>query len=128
MRLSILQFATLLFAIVAVLLLTQPATAQVPDANSTTTTSTEDLTPQSAFDLLTSNANLGVPALTVSTDENGVQNYSVSIQILLLMTLLTLLPALLMMMTSFTRILVVFAILRKRLACNRPHQIKYYSA
>jgi len=127
-RLSILQFATLLFAIVAVLLLTQPATAQVPDANSTTTTSTEDLTPQSAFDLLTSNANLGVPALTVSTDENGVQNYSVSIQILLLMTLLTLLPALLMMMTSFTRILVVFAILRKRLACNRPHQIKYYSA
>ena len=119
MRLSTLQFATVLFAIIALLIISVPASAQVPDGSTTTTTSTEDLTPQSAFDLLTSNANLGVPALTVSTDENGLQSYSVSIQILLLMTLLTLLPALLMMMTSFTRILVVFAILRQALGLQQ---------
>ncbi len=119
MRLSTLQFATILFALVAVLLMAMPVSAQTPDGSTTTTASTEDLSPQSAFDLLTSNANLGVPALTVSTNENGTQNYSVSIQILLLMTLLTLLPALLMMMTSFTRILVVFAILRQALGLQQ---------
>ncbi|MEZ5527908.1 MAG: flagellar type III secretion system pore protein FliP [Gammaproteobacteria bacterium] len=69
--------------------------------------------------MLTSNTTLGVPALNVTTDENGVQNYSVSIQILLLMTVLTLLPALLMMMSSFTRILVVFAILRQALGLQQ---------
>ncbi|MCP5358177.1 MAG: flagellar type III secretion system pore protein FliP [Pseudomonadales bacterium] len=97
-----------------------PAHAQTPDNGSTvTTTSTTDLSPQRAFDMLTSNDTLGVPALTVTTDENGVQNYSVSIQILLLMTVLTLLPALLMMMSSFTRILVVFAILRQALGLQQ---------
>lgn len=119
MRLSTLQFATILLALTALLLMAVPASAQEPDAGTTTATSTSDLSPQYAFDMLTSNANLGVPALTVSTDENGLQNYSVSIQILLLMTLLTLLPALLMMMTSFTRILVVFAILRQALGLQQ---------
>lgn len=119
MRLSTLQFATILLALTALLLMAVPASAQAPDTGTTTTTSTSELGPQNAFDMLTSNANLGVPALTVSTDENGLQNYSVSIQILLLMTLLTLLPALLMMMTSFTRILVVFAILRQALGLQQ---------
>jgi len=118
-RLSTLQFATILLALTALLLMAVPASAQAPDTGTTTTTSTSELGPQNAFDMLTSNANLGVPALTVSTDENGLQNYSVSIQILLLMTLLTLLPALLMMMTSFTRILVVFAILRQALGLQQ---------
>lgn len=120
MRLNTLRFATLLLAIVAVVLWTIPASAQVPaDGSTVTTTSTTDLSPQNAFDMLASNSTLGVPALTVSTDENGVQNYSVSIQILLLMTALTVLPALLMMMTSFTRILVVFAILRQALGLQQ---------
>jgi flagellar biosynthetic protein FliP len=119
-RLSTLRFATLLLAIVAVVLWTIQASAQVPaDGSTVTTTSTTDLSPQNAFDMLASNSTLGVPALTVSTDENGVQNYSVSIQILLLMTALTVLPALLMMMTSFTRILVVFAILRQALGLQQ---------
>jgi flagellar biosynthetic protein FliP len=57
--------------------------------------------------------------MTVTTDANGAQNYTVSIQILMLMTALTLLPALLMMMTSFTRIIVVFAILRQALGLQQ---------
>ncbi len=62
---------------------------------------------------------VGVPALTVTTNPDGSQNYSVTIQILFLMTVLTLLPALLMMMTSFTRIIIVFAILRQALGLQQ---------
>jgi flagellar biosynthetic protein FliP len=56
----------------------------------------------------------GLPALTVK-GEGGTQTYSLSIQILLLMTTFTLLPAALMMMTAFTRIIIVLAILRQAL-------------
>lgn len=62
---------------------------------------------------------LGIPALSVTTDANGSQNYSVTIQILAIMTALTLLPALLMMMTSFTRVIVVFAILRQAMGLQQ---------
>lgn len=55
----------------------------------------------------------GVPAVTVTTGEEGGQSYTVTLQILALMTVLTLLPAALMMMTSFTRIIIVLAILRQ---------------
>ncbi len=64
-----------------------------------------------AFPLI-SFAEPGIPAVTV-TDGEGGQSYSVTLQILALMTLLTLLPAALMMMTSFTRIIIVLAILRQ---------------
>src|SRR5690554_6431692 len=57
----------------------------------------------------------GIPAFTVQPGENGTEEYSVTLQILALMTALTFLPAMLMMMTSFTRIIVVFAILRQAL-------------
>jgi len=58
-------------------------------------------------------ADIGIPAVSLSVDAEGNQNYSVTIQILALMTMLTFLPAMVMMMTSFTRIIVVFAILRQ---------------
>ena len=59
------------------------------------------------------NAESGIPAVTLTTGENGEQSYTVTLQILALMTVLTLLPAALMMMTSFTRIIIVLAILRQ---------------
>lgn len=58
-------------------------------------------------------ADQGIPAVNFSVQDDGSQNYSVTIQILALMTMLTFLPAMVMMMTSFTRIIVVFAILRQ---------------
>ncbi len=61
----------------------------------------------------------GIPAVTLTTDADGSQNYSVTIQILALMTMLTFLPAVVMMMTSFTRIIVVFAILRQALGLQQ---------
>jgi len=55
----------------------------------------------------------GIPAVTLTTAEDGGQSYTVTLQILALMTVLTLLPAALMMMTSFTRIIIVLSILRQ---------------
>lgn len=63
----------------------------------------------------TVSADIGMPALTVTTGNSGTETYTLSIQILALMTVLTLLPAGLMMMTSFTRIIIVLAILRQAL-------------
>ena len=53
--------------------------------------------------------------VTSQANGDGGTDYSVSLQILMLMTVLTLLPAALMAMTSFTRIIVVLAILRQAL-------------
>ena len=60
-------------------------------------------------------AEVGLQAVTVTTAANGEESYSVSIQILILMTVLTFLPAALMMMTSFTRIIIVLSIMRQAL-------------
>ena len=57
----------------------------------------------------------GLPALSVTSDGNGGQTYTLSLQILLAMTALTMLPAILLAMTSFTRIIIVLAILRQAL-------------
>jgi flagellar biosynthesis protein FliP len=56
-----------------------------------------------------------LPALAIKTAADGVQTYSLSLQILILMTVLTLLPAILLAMTAFTRIIIVLSILRQAL-------------
>ncbi len=61
----------------------------------------------------------GLSALTVTTNNDGSEDYSVSIQILALMTALTFIPALLLMMTSFARIIIVFSILRQALGLQQ---------
>jgi flagellar biosynthesis protein FliP len=58
---------------------------------------------------------VGIDAFSVSTNAQGGQTYSVTIQILALMTALTVLPALLLTMTSFTRIMIVLSLLRQAL-------------
>ena len=60
-------------------------------------------------------ADPGLAALKVETGDDGSETYSVTIQVLLFMTALSLLPAALMMMTSFVRILIVLGILRQAL-------------
>jgi flagellar biosynthetic protein FliP len=72
------------------------------------------LLPFSAFAVDT-----GIPAVQLVTNEDGSQSYSITLQVLALMTALTFLPAMLMMMTSFTRIIVVFAILRQALGLQQ---------
>lgn len=62
---------------------------------------------------------LGIPAVTLTEAADGSGTYSVTLQILAIMTTLTVLPSLIMMMTSFTRIIVVFAILRQALGLQQ---------
>ena len=65
---------------------------------------------------LLSGSAFAVPALdavTVTPGANGEQSYSVTIQALIFMTVITLLPSMLLMMTSFTRIIIVLAIVRQ---------------
>jgi len=72
-----------------------------------------------AFEALANSAGqLGIPAVTMTETETG-GTYTVTLQILVMMTVLTLLPSMLMMMTSFTRIIVVFAILRQALGLQQ---------
>lgn len=58
-------------------------------------------------------ADLGLPAVSVTTNPGGGQTYTLTLQVLALMTALTLIPAALMMLTSFTRIVIVLAIVRQ---------------
>jgi len=58
-------------------------------------------------------ADPGIPAMSVTTNPNGSQTYTLTLQIVALMTLITLLPAGLMMLTAFTRIVIVLSILRQ---------------
>ena len=56
---------------------------------------------------------LSLSALTLTTNPDGSQEYSITLQILIFMTALSFIPAAVIMMTSFTRIVVVMAILRQ---------------
>jgi len=58
-------------------------------------------------------AQQGLPILNITEDPAGVSEYSLTLQVLVLMTVLTLLPSLLIMMTSFIRIIVVMSLLRQ---------------
>ena len=57
-------------------------------------------------------ADLDMTAFTVKTNPDGTQDYSLSLQVVMLMTLLTFLPSIIIMTTSFVRIIIVLAILR----------------
>ncbi|MCS7150207.1 MAG: flagellar type III secretion system pore protein FliP [Caldimicrobium sp.] len=69
---------------------------------------------------------LALPAvkLTVETGQNPAQ-FSTLLQILILLTVLSVAPAILLMLTSFTRLVVVFSILRHALGLQQtpPNQV-----
>ncbi len=67
----------------------------------------------------------GLPAITLQQGAGGGTTYSLSLQIVALMTLLTVLPSLLLGMTAFTRIIIVLSILRQALGTQQtpPNQV-----
>ena len=67
----------------------------------------------------------GLPAIVTEQGTNGDVTYSLSLQILALMTAVTLLPSLVLGMTSFTRIIIVLSILRQALGTQQtpPNQV-----
>ncbi len=70
-------------------------------------------------------AQAAFPILSAIQGQDGETEYSVTLQLLGLMTVLTLLPSILLMMTSFTRIIIVLGLLRQAMgtASTPPNQI-----
>lgn len=66
-----------------------------------------------------------LPAVTSTPAGGGGTQWSLSIQTLLMLTSLSFLPAILLMMTSFTRIIIVFSLLRSALGtqASPPNQV-----
>jgi flagellar biosynthesis protein FliP len=66
----------------------------------------------------------GIPAVVVQGTP-GNQSYSLTLQLLILMTAVTLLPSIFLMMTAFTRIVIVLSILRQAIGAGQspPNQV-----
>jgi len=69
--------------------------------------------------------NNGLSILTSQASSGGGQNYNLSVQTLVLLTSLSFLPTVLLMMTSFTRIIIVLSLLRQAIGAQGtpPNQI-----
>ncbi|MEI7429529.1 MAG: flagellar type III secretion system pore protein FliP [Betaproteobacteria bacterium] len=67
----------------------------------------------------------GLPALTSTPGAGGSQTYTLSIQTLITLTALSFIPAALLMMTSFTRIIIVLSLLRQAIGTQNspPNQV-----
>ena len=67
----------------------------------------------------------GLPALKIESSGEAETTYSLSLQILALMTGLTLLPSIVLGATSFTRIIIVLSILRQAMGTQQtpPNQV-----
>jgi len=67
----------------------------------------------------------GLPAFNVTSGAEGEQTYSLSLQILALMSGIAILPSLLLGMTAFTRIIIVLSIMRQALGTQQtpPNQV-----
>ena len=67
----------------------------------------------------------GIPALEMVQTDDGGEAYSLSLQILILMTALTLLPSVVLGMSAFTRIIIVMSILRQAMGTQQtpPNQV-----
>ena len=67
----------------------------------------------------------GITVLNATPTASGGQEYSLSLQTLILLTSLTFLPAALLMMTGFTRIIIVLSLLRQALGTQSspPNQV-----
>ena len=83
------------------------------------------LLPVTLLPVVASAAEPGLPALTVQSAAGGGQTYSLTLQVLMLMTAVTLLPAILLMMTAFTRIVIVLGLLRQAIGAGQtpPNQV-----
>ena len=68
---------------------------------------------------------LQLPGVSVNVDMEGNKDLVLTLQILAVMTVLTLAPSILVMMTSFTRIIIVFHFLRQALGTTTqpPNQV-----
>ena len=78
-----------------------------------------------AFSPITHAAESGIPAFISTPSAGGGQTYSLSLQTLILLTSLSFLPAILLLMTAFTRIIIVLSLLRSAIGTpsSPPNQV-----
>jgi len=67
----------------------------------------------------------GMPLINAAPAAGGGQNYTLSLQTLILLTALTFIPAVMLMMTGFTRIIIVLSLLRQAMGTQSapPNQV-----
>jgi flagellar biosynthetic protein FliP len=114
-----LAHATLFLVLCAIPALAQPAQPERADDLP------KNVTPSSAVPPKTSVQNNSVPTLSQLPDLTKRENLSSAMQIIVILTVLSLAPAILIMMTSFTRIIIVMSLLRQALGTQQlpPNQI-----
>ncbi len=78
-----------------------------------------------AVPLMAHGADAGLAAFTSKPAAGGGETYSLSLQTLILLTSLSFLPAVILMMTAFTRIIIVLSLLRSALGTpsSPPNQV-----
>ena len=126
---QLMKLVLILLAFVALLSLAMPSFAQSAPAAPATTTTTA--APPAAAKPGIGDAvdralgQLGGPGAAAATNGAGKAPLSLSLQVLIIMGLLTILPGILLMMTSFTRIIIVLSILRQALGLQQtpPNQV-----
>jgi flagellar biosynthetic protein FliP len=115
-------YAMVVFALLVALIIgvaSAYAADDVTSAVSVTNTAINETTTSSAVNTVLGLGNQGIPALTMTTNANGGEDYSISLQILALMTVMGFLPAMVILMTSFTRIVIVMSILRQAMGLQQ---------
>ncbi len=116
---------TLLLAMILTLVFVTTAQAQeeIPDnlapAGSVTISQIEREQGGSTLSINEARSGNGIPAFTMVANPDGSEDYSVNLQIVGLMTMLGFLPAMVILMTSFTRIVVVMSILRQAMGLQQ---------
>lgn len=110
---------------VGILLVILPQHLTSLQAQTATTTSTQQPTQPTVGNTLAPTATQ-IPKIDLSISPiEGKEDYSVAIQVLILLTVLSFGPAFVTMMTSFTRLIVVFGFLRQALGTQQspPTQV-----
>jgi len=124
---QLMKLVLILLAFVALLSLAMPSFAQSAPAAPATTTAAPAAAAKPGIGDAVDRAlgQLGGPGAAAATNGAGKAPLSLSLQVLIIMGLLTILPGILLMMTSFTRIIIVLSILRQALGLQQtpPNQV-----
>nr|WP_240047711.1 flagellar type III secretion system pore protein FliP [Sphingomonas panacisoli] len=107
------------------LVVAMPAFAQAAPAAPTVAAPAAPVTPGVGDAVDRALGQLGGPGAAAATNGAAKAPLSLSLQVLIIMGLLTILPGLLLMMTSFTRIIIVLSLLRQALGLQQtpPNQV-----
>ncbi|MBN8816422.1 MAG: flagellar type III secretion system pore protein FliP [Sphingomonas sp.] len=119
------KWVLIALAVIALFVVAAPAFAQSAPAQPTVAAPAPIATPGVGDAVDRALGQLSGPGAAAATNKAGNAPLSLSLQVLIIMGLLTILPGLLLMMTSFTRIIIVLSLLRQALGLQQtpPNQV-----